>query len=154
MRVFMAVCFSVLSHGAFAQDALFDLAGNWSGAGVFLDRNIEEDIRCRITVTSDDKTTDIIGVCASARRNENVDFSIIRNADGSLISRLGNENSGRRPVVLAGGLEEDGLQLSGQQGAEQTRITMQLTEPDTMEMTVIISTEARTQMTKLLFTKR
>ncbi|MEJ8561614.1 hypothetical protein QTO30_10565 [Yoonia sp. GPGPB17] len=154
MRFLLTLGFSVLSHPTFAQDALFGLAGNWAGAGTYLDRNIEEDVRCRISVTTTDAKTDVVGICASARRNEDVDFSIMRTSDGRLMSRQENANSLRRPVVLEGVLEDNGLQLSGQQGAEETRLTMHLTEAGKMEMVIVIASAARTRTSTLLFTRR
>lgn len=154
MRCLLAIGLTMMAHGAMAQDVLTDLAGSWAGSGTFLDRNIEEDIRCRINVTSDGNTTNIAGVCASARRNENVDLRIIRNDDGTLTAQQENENSLRRPLVLDGVLGEDSIALSGRRGAEETRLTLQLIEPDTLAMTSITSSASRTQSTTLQFARR
>ena len=154
MRYLLAIGLTMVAHGAMAQDVLTDLAGSWAGSGTYLDRNIEEDIRCRINVTSNDSTTNIAGVCASARRNEDIELSILRNDDGTLTAQQENENSIRRPLVMDGVLGRDSIELSGRRGAEETRLTLQLIDPDTLAMISVISSANRTQSTTLQFDRR
>jgi len=151
MKLTLALLCLTLPSLATAQDALADMAGNWAGQGEYLDRNIQEDIRCRLTIASDDTASSITGTCASARRKEDFDLSVQRLAAGQLRSTR-RDTFGE--VTLTGALDPNGFQLSGTRAAEQTDVTLRLTEPNTLAIDITTTSPDRTQSTTVSLFRR
>lgn len=154
MRFSCAVALCIFPSLLQSQDVLFDLAGDWTGVGNYLDRNIEEDIRCRLNIATDAAMSDLTGVCASARQREDVQFRILRQDDGRVLSEQTNPSIDGRDLQLTGTLEPDGVSLSGQQFGEKTDLTMRLVDETQMELRIVVTAESRTQTTSILFDRR
>ena len=138
---------------AFGQDALFDLAGVWGGAGTYLDRNISEEIRCRMNISSDLEMTEIEGVCASARRKENLNLRISRGVNNELSIEDLTSNT-RNQGQMHGVLYDDGVRFSLNSNNQVTSLTILLTSHESMEWKIVISTQSRTQSTAVEFVRQ
>jgi len=153
MRYALFILLALAPAAAAAQDALFEMAGSWSGRGTYLDRNIDEDLRCRLTITTDAKASEVQGACASARRREDIHFVFLRAPDGSLRSRAVREEGAQRQVELTGGLTPEGVALTGRRAQQNITLTMELLAADRMGLTITLTKPDRRQSIAMELTR-
>lgn len=153
MRFAFFILLALTPAAATAQDALFEMAGNWAGRGTYLDRNIEEDLRCRLTITTDAEASEVQGACASARRREDIHFVFLRAPDGSLRSRAVQDTGARQPVELTGILMPDGVALTGRRAQQDITLTMELLDVDRIGLTITLTKPDRQQSIAMELTR-
>lgn len=153
MRCVFFILLALAPAAATAQDALFEMAGSWSGRGTYLDRNIDEDLRCRLTITSNAEASEVQGACASARRREDIHFVLLREPDGSLRSRAVQDTGAQRPVELTGILMPDGVAMTGRRAQQDITFTMELLDADRMGFTITLTKPDRRQSIAMELTR-
>ncbi|RFP88561.1 hypothetical protein DZK27_08785 [Rhodobacteraceae bacterium 63075] len=153
MRYAVFILLALAPAAATAQDALFEMAGSWSGRGTYLDRNIDEDLRCRLTITTDAKASEVQGACASARRREDIHFVFLREPDGSLRSRTLQDTGAQRPVELTGILMPDGVALTGRRAQQDITLAMKLLAADRIGLTITLTKPERRQSIAMELTR-
>lgn len=153
MRYAFFILLALAPAAATAQDALFEMAGNWAGRGTYIDRNIDEDLRCRLTITTDAQASEVQGACASARRREDIHFVFLRAPDGSLRSRTVQDRGAQRPVELTGIMTPNGVTLTGRRAQQDIALEMALRDTGRLGIEITLTKPDRRQSIAMELTR-